>query len=174
MIISLIAAIASNGVIGRDGTTPWHLPADLRHFKQLTMGKPMLMGRKTYEAIGQPLAGRISIVVTGQRGYEAAGCIVAHSIEAGLRAAASLEEENGPAEVMIIGGAEIYRQLLPQADRLYLTCIDHPFAGDTTFPTVDKAGWSVVAEAEHAPDERNPYAYRFITLVPAEAVNRAG
>ena len=115
MKLSIIVAAAANGVIGRDNQLPWRLPADLRHFKQTTMGKPILMGRKTWESIGRPLPGRTNIVITRDSDYAAAGCVVVNSIDAALLAAGSQDE------IMVIGGAELYRQVLPRTDTIYLT-----------------------------------------------------
>lgn len=158
MRISLIAAMGKNRAIGMDGAMPWHLPADLKHFKALTMDKPVIMGRRTHEAIGRPLPGRLNIVITRDANYRAEGCYVAHSIDDALRAAAEYEE------VMVIGGAELYAQLLPHADRLYLTEIGHDFDADTFFPAFDKSHWQEIASEDNEPDERNPYRYRFAVL----------
>lgn len=158
MTISLIAAMADNRVIGIDNTLPWHLPADLRHFKKITMGKPILMGRKTYESIGKPLPGRTNIIVTTDRGYQAPGCIVVHSIDEALGATQESEE------VMVIGGASFYEQLLPRADRLYLTLIHADFAGDAYFPDIDPTQWREIGRTDGEPDETNPYRYSFVVL----------
>jgi dihydrofolate reductase len=158
MKISIIVAMAANRVIGHENRLPWHLPADLAHFKTITMGKPILMGRKTWESIGRPLPGRTSIVITHDSTYQADGCVVVHSIEAALEAA------QGHDEVMVIGGAELYRQVLPRADTLYLTRVEGDFEGDTLFPELDATGWNEVANESHTADERNPCPYRFITL----------
>ena len=158
MKISIIVAMAANRVIGRDNRLPWHLPADLAHFKAITMGKPILMGRKTWESIGRPLPGRTSIVITRDREYQAPGCVVVHDIAAALQAA------SGHDEVMVIGGAELYRQVLPRADTLYLTCVEGEFEGDTFFPALADEEWREVACEAHPADEKNPHPYRFITL----------
>lgn len=158
MEISLIAALDRNHVIGAGGEIPWHLPADLRYFKATTMGKPVVMGRKTYESIGRPLPGRQNIVLTRQSDYEAPGCIVVHSLPDALAAAGSAPE------LMVIGGATVYRAFLPLADRLYLTYVDAVFHGDTCFPPFDPDAWQVVREEQHPPDARNPYPYRFVVL----------
>lgn len=158
MTLSIIVAMDARRVIGYENRLPWHLPADLKHFRQLTMGKPILMGRRTWESIGRPLPGRINIVITRDPAYTAEGCIVVHSVEEALRAAA------GHDEVMLIGGEQLYRQLLPRADRLYITQVDGEFPGDAWFPELDAAEWREVACSAHAPDERNAYACRFITL----------
>jgi dihydrofolate reductase len=130
--LALIAARARNGVIGLDNRMPWHLPEDLAYFKRVTLGKPVVMGRKTFESIGRPLPGRLNIVVTRNPDWQAAGVQVAHSLDAALALAAAA----APEEIMLIGGAELYRQALPQADVLYLTEIDAEFAGDAFFPEV--------------------------------------
>lgn len=158
MKIALIAALDRNRLIGAEGEIPWHLPADLKHFKTTTMGKPLIMGRKTYESIGRPLPGRQNIVLTSRPEYEAPGCTVVHSIPAALAAAAPA------AEVMVIGGGTLYEALLPHAHRLYLTCIDAAFAGDTYFPSFDQDAWQVVSEEAHPPDAKNPHPYRFVIL----------
>lgn len=153
--ISLIAALDQNGVIGDDGEIPWRLPADLRYFKRVTMGKPLIMGRKTYESIGRPLPGRQNIVLTRQRDYRAPGCTVVHSIEEALAAAGDVEE------VMVAGGGSVYRQLLPHADRLYLTFVETTAEGDTTFPSFDPEEWRLIFEEAYAADEDNPFPHRF-------------
>jgi dihydrofolate reductase len=156
MRVSLIAAVAANRTIGKDGQLPWHLPADLRHFRRLTWGHPVIMGRRTFESMGKPLPGRANIVVT--RGeFHHPGVQVARSVEEALQLAA----DDG--EVFVAGGAEVYRAALPLADRLYLTEIDRDFAGDTFFPDFDKDGWRLVESVEQAPTEKVPFALRFRT-----------
>jgi dihydrofolate reductase len=158
MKLSLIAAMAENRVIGHENRLPWHLPADLQHFKAITLGKPVLMGRKTWESIGRPLPGRTNIVITRDAGYVAEGCVVAHSLEEAVR------EAGEAAEVMVIGGAQLYRQALPLADTLYLTLVHAEFQGDTRFPDWQPKEWRETARIDHAADDRNPHAYSFITL----------
>jgi len=158
MKISIVVAMAANRVIGNNNRLPWHLPADLKHFKQTTMGKPILMGRKTWESIGRALPGRTNIVITRDENYAAPGCVVVHSIEAAMQAAQQQDE------VMVIGGAEFYRQVLPRADTIYLTRIHQDFEGDAFFPELDEAGWQEVARVDCDADDRNPYAYSFIRL----------
>ena len=158
MKISIVVAMAANRVIGRDNGLPWHLPADLKHFKETTMGKPILMGRRTWESIGRPLPGRTSIVITRDQDYAAPGCVVVNSIEAALQAAGQQEE------VMVIGGAEFYRQVLPRTGTIYLTQIHADIEGDTFFPELDEAEWRETARVDCEADERNPYEYSFITL----------
>lgn len=157
-ILSLVAAMGRDRVIGIGNRLPWRLPADLKHFRSLTMGKPVMMGRKTFESIGKPLAGRTNIVVTQDRRFHPDGVRVAHSVEEALALT------RGEREVMVIGGASFYGQMLPRARRLYLTEIDHAFEGDAFFPALDPAQWQETSREEHAADEMNPYPYRFITL----------
>jgi dihydrofolate reductase len=158
MKIAIVVAMAANRVIGRDNRLPWHLPADLKHFKQLTLGKPVVMGRKTYESIGRPLPERTNIVVTRDRDYEAPGCVVVHSLEEALAAAGEA------AEVMVIGGAEFYRQVLARTDTLYLTRVHAEFEGDSVFPELNAAEWREVARTDCEPDEKNPWPYSFMEL----------
>lgn len=157
-MLSFIVAIDEKGAIGYRNQLPWHMPADLQHFKKHTVGKPILMGRKTFESIGRPLPQRDNIIVTHDKNFQAVGCHVFHSLDAALEA---FKEK---AEIMIIGGAGIFSQLLPQADRLYLTRIHHTFVADTFLPEIDFSQWQEVEREPHAADERNPYAYTFITL----------
>jgi len=158
MIISLVVAMDRNRLIGRNQQLPWHLPADLRHFKEITMGKPILMGRKTWESIGRPLPGRTNVVVTATADFQAPGCIVTHSVEDAL---AAVGEDS---EVMVIGGAHLYRQLLPRADRIYLTLVDYAFAGDTWFPELDEREWKEIHRQDHDSDQKNRYRYSFVQL----------
>ena len=157
-LISLIAAIADNGVIGLDNRLPWRLPADLRHFKALTLGKPIVMGRKTWESLPGLLPQRRHIVVTSNPGYQAEGCEVVHSLEQALAAAGAA------AEVMIIGGARLYEQALPQARRMYLTLVHAQVAGNVFFPPYDTQPWVERERVEYEPDKENPYPYTFQTL----------
>lgn len=162
MKISLVAAMAHNRVIGLNNQMPWHLPADLAHFKAVTLGKPVIMGRKTYDSIGRLLPGRRNIIVSRQSAPVGFAADWVPSVEAAL---ALVAEE---AEVMIIGGAEIYRQLLPQADALYLTLIALETPGDAFFPDyLSVADWHQASIESHAADEKNPYAYQFICLEKA-------
>ena len=156
--IALIAALAENRVIGRENRLPWRLPADLRRFKSVTMGKPVIMGRKTYESIGKPLPGRRNIVVTRDPDYRAQGCQVVHSLEQALEAGA------GHAEVMVIGGAELYREALGRAERMYLTLIRAEVDGDTLFPDIEPQQWRELERESHRADEKNQYDYDFVTL----------
>jgi len=158
MRLALIVAMAENRVIGRNNQLPWRIPADLRHFKALTLGKPVIMGRKTYESIGRPLPGRDNIVISADSGYQAEGCQVVHSVEQALEAAGSCEE------AMIIGGANLYRQTLENADRLYLTLVKAEPEGDTWFPEIELQQWREIERQAHAADESNEYDYDFVVL----------
>jgi dihydrofolate reductase len=154
----MILAMDRNRVIGLDNDIPWRLPADLKRFKSVTMGKPIIMGRKTYESIGRPLPGRHNIVVTRSKGYQAEGCTVVGSLNEALAAAIGSEE------VMIIGGATLYEQLLPCADRLYLTLIEANVEGDTFFPEIEITKWEEVSQETFEADDTNPFAFRIVTL----------
>jgi len=158
MRLALIAALSENRVIGRDNCLPWRISADLKHFRMLTMGKPIVMGRKTWESIGRPLPGRRNIVVTRDMTYQAEGCLVVHSIERALAVAGESDE------VMIIGGAGLYRQTLDHADRLYLTRVRAEVEGDSRFPEIDPQQWHEVACESYRADEKNEYDYDFVTL----------
>ncbi|MDO6637170.1 type 3 dihydrofolate reductase [Pseudoalteromonas carrageenovora] len=159
MIISMIAAMANNRVIGLDNKMPWHLPADLQHFKRVTTGKPVIMGRKTFESIGRPLPGRRNIIITRNNEYSAPGIETVTTPEAALKLVSNVEE------VMIIGGGNIYQQFLEKADRLYLTFIDLDVKGDTQFPDYNKiANWHIEEEVKNLPDEKNKSSYKFVTL----------
>lgn len=153
-MIALVAAMGRNRVIGKDGAMPWHLPAELKHFRRVTRGQVVVMGRKTYESIGGPLKGRTNIVLTHDPGFEAPGCEVAHSVEA-------LVADERP--LYVIGGAQLYRQFLPHADVLHLTRIDADFDGDTFFPEIDPDEWRVVAAEPHPRDEKNAYGFTIET-----------
>jgi dihydrofolate reductase len=155
--ISIIAAMAENRVIGVNNTLPWRLPADLRHFRQLTTGHHVIMGRRNYESIGRPLPERTNIVVTRNRDYRAPGCEVRQSLEEALR------DAGDDPEVFVIGGAEIYRQALDKADRIYLTLVHADVPGDTFFPEFDARDWNEISRARHEADEKNPYACSFVT-----------
>ena len=159
MKISMIAAMAHDRVIGKDNQMPWHMPADLAHFKRVTLGKPVLMGRKTFESIGRPLPGRRNMVISRNPGYQADGIEVVGSVEAAL----ALLADNEVAEVMVIGGGHLYAELLPKADCLYLTRIELEVEGDTRFPAFADEQWQCVEREVHQADEKNPHPYRFET-----------
>ncbi|GAC1370611.1 MAG: type 3 dihydrofolate reductase [Candidatus Saccharimonadales bacterium] len=160
MPISLIAAIAENGVIGQTGTVlPWKLPADLVRFKEVTMGHPIIMGRKTYESIGRPLPGRTNIVITRQDDFTAEGCTVVTSLDEALKMAAQTETD----EAFIIGGAQIFGLAIGRADKLYFTKVHAEPAGDVYFH-YDPADWREVFNEDHPQDDRNEYPYSFMTF----------
>jgi dihydrofolate reductase len=153
--LALIAALARNRVIGRDNRLPWHLPADLRFFKQTTMGKPLLMGRRTWESIGRPLPGRRMIVLSRDLAYHAPGGAVARSLDEALAIAGAVPE------IMVIGGAMLYQQTLPLAERLYLTRVETDVPGDAWFPEWDERDWRLVWEEAHPADADHAWPYRF-------------
>ncbi len=162
MKLSMIVAVAENGVIGRNNALPWYLPNDLKYFKQTTMGKPVIMGRKTYESIGKPLPGRTNIVITRQADYQPEGVKVVSSVEAARELAESVCLIDGQEEAMIMGGAEIYALALPHTDRLYLTEVHADVEGDAFFPEYDKSLWQEVAREDFAAEGPNPYNYSFV------------
>ncbi len=153
MTISLVVAASINNVIGSDGGLPWHLPDDLRHFKRLTTGKPVVMGRRTFESIGRPLPDRRNIVMTRDPAYVATGCDVVSSVSEALDLVRDADE------AMIIGGGQVYRDFLAYADRIYLTRVRANIEGDTYFPEIDEAAWQLVESEHHAADERHGYAF---------------
>lgn len=159
MKISMIVAMANKRVIGLNNKMPWHLPADLQHFKKTTLGKPVIMGRKTYDSIGRPLPGRLNIVVSRDVNLLIPGVTCVTSVEQALIAAAGVDE------VMIIGGATIYEQFLKVANHLYLTFIDLDTIGDTYFPDYLNDGqWLEIENEQHVSDEKNAYNFKFVTL----------
>ena len=158
MIRSIVVAMARNRVIGRDNQLPWRLPAELAHFKRLTMGKPLIMGRRTWESIGKPLPGRLNIVVTARAGYVAPGCTVVSSLAEAWKAAGDAEE------VCVIGGTSLFEEVLPSADVLYLTEVEADVPGDTYFPAFDRSGWIETELGRHPADERHAYPFRLLRL----------
>ena len=158
MLKSIIVAAAENGVIGRDNRLPWHLPRDLQHFRRLTMGHHVIMGRKTFESIGKPLPGRKLIIVTRNPHYCAAGCTVVNDMAAAMKVA----EHAGETEVFIAGGGSVYKEALAWADKVYLTKVKTTLAGDTLFPVLDADAWRQVCHTPHLADEQHAYAYDFV------------
>lgn len=152
--LSLIWAMGHNQVIGIDNKLPWRLPAELAYFKKVTMGHPIIMGRRTFESIGRPLPGRTNIVLTRDHTFTAEGTVVLHSVEQVL-------EQFEDSGAFVIGGTQIYRQFFPVAKRLYITMIDHTFEGDEYFPEIDWSEWRMVNEEPGLQDEKNPYSYSF-------------
>lgn len=156
MTISMIAAVAENNVIGKDNSLPWHLPTDLKYYKQTTLGHHIIMGRKNFEAIGRPLPKRTNIIITRKENYTAEGCIVVNSLREALQAVQNDEEP------FIIGGGEIYKMALPYADRLYITRIHETFDGDVFFPDFDKQQWILKSREDHKADKKNPHDFSFL------------
>jgi dihydrofolate reductase len=161
---SIVVAMADQGVIGYKNATPWHMPKDLQRFRQLTIGKPIIMGRKTYESIGRALPGRMNIVMTTQKNFTAKECFIAHSLDQAVELAVSSEKYQEVQEIMIIGGASIYEQFLPRCENFYLTVIHNKFLGDTFFPAWDRSQWQVITRESYEADNKNPYAYEFINM----------
>lgn len=158
-VLSLIAAMADDRAIGIDNRLPWKLPADMQWFRRHTLGKPIVMGRKTFESFGgKPLPQRTNIVITRDENYRAEGALVVHTIDEAIAAAGAVDE------VMIIGGESFYRQMLPRAERFYLTLVHGKFEADAWFPEFDWNEWREVAREEHPADEKNPYACTFLIL----------
>lgn len=159
MIISLIAAMNDERVIGFNNALPWKLPADMKWFREKTMGKPIIMGRKTFESFGgKPLSGRTNIIISGNENYSVEGAVTVHSIDEAICAAGDVDE------VMIIGGASFYEQMLPRTDRFYLTLVHGKFDGDTWFPEFDINLWREVEHTDREADDKNAYPCSFIVL----------
>lgn len=157
MVISFIVAVSENNVIGKDNKLPWRLPTDMKYFKNITWAMPVIMGRKSYESLGEPLKGRTNIVVTRNKNWKAEGVHIVQSIDQAINVAAQTDAK----EIFIIGGAEIFVAALPSADRIYLTRIHENFDGDTFFPELKKEEWKLVSNRDCPPDEKNPYALSF-------------
>lgn len=167
MIISLISAVAKNGVIGGGNTLLWNLPADMKHFRDKTHGHTVIMGRKTYESIGKPLPNRKNIIITRDTNYYRNGVDVVNSLEEALKLASleqgkEFEENQDEVEVFVIGGGEIYKQSMEKANRLYITEVHKDFEGDTLFPSIDKSTWKEISREYFEPDEKNNIPYSFI------------
>ena len=158
--LSILVAMARNRVIGQNNQLPWHLPADLKHFKLLTMGKPIVMGRKTYESIGRPLPGRTNIVITHQTNYQAPGAIVVNSVADALQICKNTNMINN--ESFMIGGENLFQQTLEICQRMYITEIQKDFDGDTFFPALNREDWKEVSRRHHPADERHKFAFDFV------------
>lgn len=159
MQLSVIAAVADNGVIGRDGRLPWHLPDEMRHFRRVTLGKAVVMGRLTWESLRRPLRDRLNLVVTSRDGWTAEGAERAGSLDDALAQARAAGHE----EAVVIGGARLYAEAVPRADRLYLTHVEAEVEGDVRFPPIDLTAWTPTHEERHARDERHAFAFRMTT-----------
>ncbi len=162
--IALLVAVAENGVIGRDGALPWRLSTDLKLFRKLSMGKPLIMGRKTFASLQKPLDGRDNIVVTRDRSFAAEGAIVVHAMEEALRCARDFAERRCTGEIIVMGGAEIYRQTLPLADKIYLTRVNAAPEGDTRFPPLDMSQWRLIQEEAYEKGVKDDFGFTFLIL----------
>lgn len=158
MLLSIISAMNHQNIIGLNNQLPWHLPADLQRFKHITMGNAILMGRKTFESIGKPLPGRQNIIITRQQNYQTTACDVADSLQSALQLVRNQKE------VFIIGGADLYSQAIALVQKMYLSIIHHDFCGDRFFPDWNRNEWHIDAQEDFLPDEKNKYAYSFLTL----------
>ena len=158
-MIASIFAMSANRVIGKDNQLPWYLPADLKFFKSVTVGHPIIMGRKTFESIGKPLPQRTSIIITRQPDYQPQDCMVVHTVADAIKAGLEIDKD-----IFIIGGAEVLQQALPYIDTMYLTLIHQEFEGDTFYPDFDLNEWVETARQDFEPDEKNKYAYSFLKL----------
>ena len=158
-LLSLVTAMDSNRLIGKNNSLPWHLPADLAFFKQTTLGKPVVMGRKTYVSIGKALPSRQNIVVTRDSNFQAPGCEVARNIDHAISIADEVDE------IMLIGGASLYAQTMDRADIIYMTLIHHEFSGDTWFPEINPNYWKLVSRDDFNTDEKNPFPYSFVKYI---------
>lgn len=158
MKLSIIAAMDDHRLIGRQNQLPWHLPADLKHFKMLTLGKSVIMGRKTYESIGKPLPNRNNIIISRNPKFQAAGCTVETSLTQ------ALINLNTADEIMIIGGASLFQEALAIVQHMYLTFIHHQFSGDVFFPAWNQDEWQEISREDHEPDDKNPYPFSFVVL----------
>ena len=163
-IIALVVAKAENGAIGRGGDLPWHLRSDMRYFRSITMGKPIIMGRLTFKSLPRVLDGRLNIVLTRDRGFVAPDAVMAHSLEEGLEAARASAERTGAKEIMIIGGEDVFREVLPQADRIYLTEVHASPPADTWFPALDPSDWRESSREAHDGGPNDDHAFSFVVL----------
>ncbi len=163
-IIALVVAKADNGAIGRGGDLPWHLHSDMRYFRQITMGKPIIMGRRTFKSLPRVLDGRLNIVLTRDRGFVAPDAVMAHSLEEGLAAARASAGRTGAGEIMIIGGEDVFREVLPQVDRIYLTEVHASPDADTWFPALASGEWRETSREAHPAGPKDDHAFSFVVL----------
>lgn len=172
MITCLIAAVSDNLVLGHHGKMPWHLPADLKHFRNLTMGSPILMGRKTFESIGRPLPGRLNLIITHNRSYSAEGIETCGSLEEAFTRA----QAAGTSQCFLIGGGQLYRKALEtkRVDLIYITRVHHTFDGDVFFPVLDTRQWEQVANRRNSADAQHAYSYSFETWIPRQSPTSGG
>lgn len=162
--IALVVAMGENRAIGRGGNLPWHLRGDMRFFRQVTMGKPILMGRRTFNSLPRVLDGRLNIVLTRDHGFDAAGVVMAHSLEEGLEAARADSARNGTDEIMVIGGEDVFREVLPQTGRIYLTEVHARPQADTWFPRLNEAEWREVSRERHEAGPKDDHAFSIVVL----------
>jgi dihydrofolate reductase len=163
-VIALVVAIGENGAIGRGGELPWRLSSDMRYFRKVTMGKPVIMGRRTFKSLPRVLDGRLNVVLTRDPGFVAPDAIMAHSLKEGLSAARASAERTGADEIMVIGGEDVFREVLPQAHRIYLTEVHASPEADTWFPDFDKREWREVSREKHEAGPRDEHAFSFVVL----------
>lgn len=163
-VIALVVAIGENGAIGRGGDLPWRLSSDMRYFRKITMGKPVIMGRRTFKSLPRVLDGRLNIVLTRDQGFVAPDAVMAHSLEEGLAAARESAVRTGADEIMVIGGEDVFREVLPQARRIYLTEVHATPEADTWFPDFDKREWREVLRERHQAGPRDEHAFSFVVL----------
>jgi dihydrofolate reductase len=163
-VIALVVAKAENGAIGRGGDLPWHLRNDMRYFRHITMGKPIIMGRRTFKSLPRVLDGRLNVVLTRDHGFVAPDAVMAHSLEEGLQAARASAKRTGAREIMIIGGEDVFREVLPQADRIYLTEVHASPEADTWFPTLDPSEWRETSREAHEAGPKDDHDFSFVVL----------
>jgi dihydrofolate reductase len=168
-LIALVVAMGENRAIGRGGDLPWHLRSDMRYFRSITMGKPVLMGRRTFKSLPRVLDGRLNVVLTRDRGFVAPDAVMAHSLEEGLAAARASAKRTGASEIMIIGGEDVFREVLPQVDRIYLTEVHASPDADTWFPALDMNEWREVSRERHESGPKDDHAFSFVVLDRARA-----
>ena len=164
MKIAMIAAVAENNAIGINNKMPWYLPGDLRYFKGITMGKPIIMGRKTFDSLGRPLPGRTNIVITRDKAWQHEGVRVVHSLDDAIALGENIALINGNEEIMVIGGEQIYRMALDKADRLYLTRVYQSFEGDAFFPEIDESQWQETSRQDLQSGDDEPLTYSYLVL----------
>jgi dihydrofolate reductase len=163
-IVALVVAMAKNRAIGRDGNLPWHLSSDMRYFRKITMGKPIIMGRLTFLSLGRALPGRTNIVLTRNAAFEAPGAIMAYNLEEAFDVARKEAAKAGVGEIMVIGGEDVFRAVLPQASRIYLTEVDAEPKADTWFPALDGREWREVSREDHPEGPKDDHAFSFVVL----------
>jgi dihydrofolate reductase len=162
--VALVVAMADNRAIGRDGNLPWHLSSDMRYFRKITMGKPIIMGRLTFLSLGRALPGRTNIVLTRNAAFEAPGAIMAYNLEEALDVARKIAAKTGVDEIMVIGGEDVFRAVLPQAARIYLTEVHATPEADTWYPEIDNRDWREISREEHEPGPKDDHAFSFVVL----------